>query len=81
MKNEVSQQFLSQETVIMLAIQLFQRLRDLHGIGVIHNDIKPDNLLFDEQTCGTLYLIDFGLSQYYLDVDPLSGKIVNKPKQ
>jgi RIO-like serine/threonine protein kinase len=31
----------------MIAMQLYQRLKDLHSIGVVHNDIKPDNILVD----------------------------------
>jgi serine/threonine protein kinase len=49
----------------MIGIQIYQRLRDLHSIGVIHNDIKPDNLLVDKKTGATIHFIDFGLSQYY----------------
>ena len=60
----------------MIAIQLVkliclynqcERLRDLHGIGFIHNDIKPENILADPDNGDTLYLIDFGLSQKYLN--------------
>ena len=57
----------SQESVIMIALQLYQRLKDLHSIGVVHNDIKPDNILVDQQTGSLIHLIDFGLSQYYIE--------------
>lgn len=58
-------------------IELFYRcallLRDIHNVGVVHGDIKPDNILIREHSnfninhpekCKnfTLYLIDFGLS-------------------
>ena len=36
-------------------------LEFVHGNGVIHRDIRPDNLLFDEN--GWLQLTDFGLSR------------------
>ena len=45
----------------MIGIQLNQRLRDLHSLGIIHNDIKPDNMILD-QSLENIYLIDFGLS-------------------
>lgn len=56
---------------IILNILKFERLRDLHSIGVIHNDIKLDNLLVggNQDNRGVLHLIDFGLSQCYLNQD------------
>lgn len=65
--NQTAAYYFSTETAIMIGIQLIERLRDLHSIGVIHNDIKPDNILIDENTGGLLHLIDFGLSQYYFN--------------
>lgn len=43
-------------------------LEKLHSIGIVHRDIKPDNLCFAPgQHNGNLYLIDFGLASYYSD--------------
>ncbi len=47
----------------MIGIQIIQRLRDLHSIGIIHNDIKPNNILINKENGELLYLIDFGLSK------------------
>lgn len=41
--------------------QLICGLGYLHSVGVVHRDIKPQNLLI--KTCGTLKIIDFGVSQ------------------
>ena len=51
----------------MIGIQLCERLRDLHSIGYVHNDIKPDNMLLDPKNKENIFLIDFGLSTQYLD--------------
>ena len=49
----------------MLGIQILQQLNNLHKCEVIHNDIKPDNFIFDKNT-NKFKLIDFGLSKLYI---------------
>lgn len=44
-----------------IAVQAAQALRSAHGSGVLHNDIKPANLLMDID--GRVWMTDFGLSQ------------------
>jgi len=52
--------------VVPLGKQMFQRIKDLHGKGLLHRDIKPENFLLDCQRT-TLYLIDFGFCKRYTD--------------
>lgn len=44
------------------AFQMFRGLAYLHKMGIVHRDIKPDNLLFNEAT-GSLKIGDFGLAK------------------
>lgn len=50
---------LSGDLLQSVIFQTLLALAHLHGLGVAHRDIKPDNILFDAN--GTLELIDFGL--------------------
>jgi len=45
------------------AAELLHALADLHDAGIVHSDIKPDNILLTKD--GSLKLIDFGISQAF----------------
>ncbi len=44
-----------------IGVQATQALRVAHAAGILHNDIKPGNLLLDAE--GRVWVTDFGLSQ------------------
>ena len=59
------------QTVLSIARQLVTRLRDIHAKGVLHRDIKPDNIAIGSgKRSNRMYLIDFGLSE----LETVSGK-------
>jgi len=48
------------DRAVDIAIALLDVLAAVHARGIVHNDVKPDNLLFDDQHA--LKLIDFGIA-------------------
>ena len=53
-------------TVCLLAIQIINRIENLHKHNFIHRDIKPENFMVGSQELSNIvYLIDFGLSKKY----------------
>jgi casein kinase 1, alpha len=51
---------------------MIDRIQALHGIGYLHMDIKPDNIVLGSENMKKLessqvHLIDFGISKSYLD--------------
>lgn len=54
-------------------IDAIKVIETIHKAGIIHRDIKPDNLMIKERNTNTttetpeIYIIDFGLSKWFLD--------------
>lgn len=59
--------------------QIAEALAYAHGEGILHRDVKPENVLLDAE--GGAYLLDFGLARDVEEVDRLtkSGIAVGTP--
>ncbi|KJH41848.1 hypothetical protein DICVIV_12168 [Dictyocaulus viviparus] len=64
-------------TAMQCCIQTMTALRDLHGIGYLHRDIKPQNYaigLGPKET--TIYMLDFGIARKFTEGDTKKVKLV-----
>ncbi|MFC2141897.1 protein kinase [Acidobacteriota bacterium] len=52
---------LSIGTALKIAIQLCEGLSEAHKLGVIHRDLKPNNIMIDAQ--GNARIMDFGIAR------------------
>lgn len=52
-----------EESARNITKQLLKIVRDLHNIGIIHGDIKPENIMYNEET-GKITLVDFEWGHY-----------------
>jgi serine/threonine protein kinase len=59
---------LNEKDILMLGIQILQQINYLHRNNLLHQDIKPDNFIFDKES-NKFKLIDFGLCKKFIKDD------------
>ncbi|HEY2157933.1 MAG TPA: protein kinase, partial [Isosphaeraceae bacterium] len=48
--------------IARLGVQAAEALEHAHGLGIVHRDVKPGNLMVDAE--GEVWITDFGLARY-----------------
>lgn len=62
-----SNETLSEKFVLTFGIQVLTRIEQLHSLGYVHSDIKPENLMTGKRDPNRFYVIDFGLARRFRD--------------
>ena len=52
----------------MVFEQMINRIETLHQFGFIHRDLKPQNIVIGSDDPETIYLIDYGLAEKFLNM-------------
>ena len=74
-------------SALRYGVALFRGLAEIHNSNIVSRDIKPDNVLFDEQ--GSLFIGDFGISfqvqntigQFYAQKSTMKGAFNYMPQE
>jgi eukaryotic-like serine/threonine-protein kinase len=61
-QSHTSETGLSPDTAVAILIQVAAALAAVHKIGIVHRDMKPDNVML--RTDGSLALSDFGIAKH-----------------
>ncbi|KAJ8642663.1 hypothetical protein MRB53_004411 [Persea americana] len=83
LRKKQSEKMFSDDIIRFYAAELVHALEHLHGLGIVYRDLKPENVLIQEN--GHLMLVDFDLSKK-LTVKPTdsapipSSESLNPPK-
>lgn len=71
-------------TVCLIAIKILKKLKSLHSIGFLHNDLKPSNLCWGKfhnvklSDINDIFLIDFDLCTKYRFLNVDKNDIIKK---
>ncbi|WP_462185817.1 MULTISPECIES: serine/threonine-protein kinase [unclassified Frankia] len=65
------------QTACAVGLAVASALACTHGKGVLHRDIKPDNILFD--TTDLLKVVDFGVAKFVGESGAIASAVIGTP--
>ena len=64
-------------TVFRLMLPVMRSLDKMHNTGIIHRDISPDNIMFNDEH--EVRLMDFGSARYFTESEKKTMSVMLKP--
>ncbi|KHN74755.1 Tau-tubulin kinase 1 [Toxocara canis] len=78
-QRRISHRRFSMATCINLGLQTLEGISDLHALGYLHRDIKPQNFTSGlREKSETIFLLDFGIARRYVEKD---SKAIRLPRE
>ena len=74
LEDMLNERLLTLDEVYIILEQLASALTYIHALGVLHRDIKPTNILFDQDY--HLYLTDFGIASWLGETPVHNGHVM-----
>ncbi|WP_026310958.1 serine/threonine-protein kinase [Parafrankia elaeagni] len=78
LKQRITAEKLSPETICSIGIAAAAALATAHSQGVLHRDVKPDNIMFDGS--GLLKVTDFGIAKIFDGAETTASAILGTPR-
>jgi serine/threonine-protein kinase len=78
LKQRISASRLNQESVCAIGMAAATALATAHSQGVLHRDVKPDNIMFDGT--GLLKVTDFGIAKIFDGAETTASAILGTPR-
>src|ERR1700730_8555534 len=77
LEDMLSEKPITPEEACFVLEQLTSALAYIHELGILHRDIKPTNILFDQDY--NLYLTDFGIASWLGEKPQHNGRVMGTP--
>jgi serine/threonine protein kinase len=69
LKRQCRRSRFSLSTTLRIGVESVRALKELHGLGLVHRDLKPGNMAVRPSRRRPIALIDFGLARRFIDPD------------